>query len=321
MRKPLTDNQRLDHYVWFRVTSEIEGAPVPFFICQGSALTPEYHSLTNIQQPMPDHIIIKICLSHGGLYGSAQGKVPLKPGQAIVRIFGEREVWDCYDPNHSGPWEFLGLIFRGPAAMVVVQGLIKQFGRILSFPLDGPALQRLMTISKQPSHFFDIAAADAGRLVMEVLMTLAEHSEEPQTSHGSDHLVYQAVRTIQQRIEDDLNVSELADILDVSREHLARSFRETLGQGPASRITQEKISEACRLLRYTQLPIKSVMHRVGYTSNTVFYRAFRRFAGMPPGQFRQQGRLLVSSHFADVVADSIHSEKAVPTNLEESDHD
>ncbi len=304
-----TSTYRMEEYVWFRVTPELEGCPVPFYLGRGLALNEQYHSLTNWQAPMPNHGVLKICLSDGGIFGSnADGEVKLHPGQALVRIFGERDVWDRYDPDHTGPWEFLGLIFRGTAAITMLRGLIERFGRVMTFPIHGSVMHRLESIVSDPSHHFDIAAPDAARMVTDVLMALAEHSEESRTVSGSDRLVHEAVRTIQQRLEDNLTVGDLADIHGVSREHLTRSFRQTLGRTPARMITEEKMGEACRLLRHTKLPIKTVMRNVGYTSNTTFFRAFRQVVGVTPGKFRDRGRELATGHFADDASSGVSSD-------------
>jgi AraC-like DNA-binding protein len=46
---------------------------------------------------------------------------------------------------------------------------------------------------------------------------------------------------------------------------------------------------AARLLRDTDLPLRAVAERTGYTSEFAFAKAFKREYGTPPGSYRRDG--------------------------------
>jgi len=48
------------------------------------------------------------------------------------------------------------------------------------------------------------------------------------------------------------------------------------------------LDRACLLLRTTELPAASISALLGYANPTAFHRAFTRWSGAPPGQWRQQ---------------------------------
>jgi AraC-like DNA-binding protein len=46
------------------------------------------------------------------------------------------------------------------------------------------------------------------------------------------------------------------------------------------------MEHACELLSETEMPINEIAQRVGYYSDQVFRRAFKRFHGVTPNEFR-----------------------------------
>jgi len=45
---------------------------------------------------------------------------------------------------------------------------------------------------------------------------------------------------------------------------------------------------ACASLRRRDVPIKDIAHRLGFSEPSAFHRAFKRWTGMTPAQFRQR---------------------------------
>jgi AraC-like DNA-binding protein len=45
---------------------------------------------------------------------------------------------------------------------------------------------------------------------------------------------------------------------------------------------------ACQLLRNTTIPTCQIASIVGYSESSAFNRAFRRWAGVPPAEWRHQ---------------------------------
>ncbi len=65
-------------------------------------------------------------------------------------------------------------------------------------------------------------------------------------------------------------------------------FRETVGCAPGEYLMQWRMRLACRWLETSQLMVGQIVDRLGYQSETAFFRAFRRQTGMSPGQYREQ---------------------------------
>ena len=66
----------------------------------------------------------------------------------------------------------------------------------------------------------------------------------------------------------------------------AARFADALAQPPIEYLKSLRLSRAAALLRRTDLPIKAVASRVGYSSRSSFTRAFIARYGVAPHEFR-----------------------------------
>jgi AraC-like DNA-binding protein len=82
-------------------------------------------------------------------------------------------------------------------------------------------------------------------------------------------------------------IGDAAEMVGVSARTLQRRFSES-GTTYREFLTNLRFQEARRLLLDTDMPIREVTARVGYTDVSNFARAFRRVAGISPADLRHQ---------------------------------
>ncbi|MGW4353746.1 AraC family transcriptional regulator [Nocardia sp. NPDC004582] len=85
-------------------------------------------------------------------------------------------------------------------------------------------------------------------------------------------------------------VQSLAARAGLSRSVFAQRFTATLGTGPLTYLTWWRMTCAAKLLRDTDVLLRVVAEKSGYTSEYAFAKAFKREFGVAPGRFRVQGR-------------------------------
>ena len=83
-----------------------------------------------------------------------------------------------------------------------------------------------------------------------------------------------------------INVSEVAMALDVSREHLTRLFGQYLNISPRRYIEKERVYTSINLLRNTELSSKQIAYMCGFSSASQFGRVFMRIIKDTPGNYR-----------------------------------
>lgn len=85
-------------------------------------------------------------------------------------------------------------------------------------------------------------------------------------------------------------IDALAREVSLSRATLIRRFTALVGEAPLSYLTRWRMDIAARDLRETGDAVSAIAHRVGYTSEFAFSRAFSRLRGRPPGRYRAEVR-------------------------------
>jgi LacI family transcriptional regulator len=103
---------------------------------------------------------------------------------------------------------------------------------------------------------------------------------------SEDPLVARAVAFVRERSLKPLTVDDLLDHVDVSRRSLEMRFRRFLGYSPQQAIWRAHVERAQSLLIETDLPMKDVAQRSGFTSQERFSVVFRRETGSTPTEFR-----------------------------------
>jgi AraC family transcriptional regulator len=90
------------------------------------------------------------------------------------------------------------------------------------------------------------------------------------------------------------STEDIAAICNVSPGHLRRAFKATTGQTVHDYIEEVRLQKTKRLLE-TDLPLKEVSYRVGFSSLSSLSTGFKRLTGVTPSDYRHRHRSASSS--------------------------
>lgn len=79
---------------------------------------------------------------------------------------------------------------------------------------------------------------------------------------------------------------EVAEQLDISVRNLQRRLKET-GTSYQSILDDSRERLALKLIQLDELPLYEIAYKVGFTEPSAFYKAFRRWTGKRPGDYRR----------------------------------
>ena len=91
---------------------------------------------------------------------------------------------------------------------------------------------------------------------------------------------------LDEHLSDDVDLRTLAREVALSPFHLARSFRQEVGESPHRYLVRRRLDRAAELLVSTPLTVTQVCDRVGFGSPAHFSQSFRRRFGVPPSVYR-----------------------------------
>jgi LacI family transcriptional regulator len=117
------------------------------------------------------------------------------------------------------------------------------------------------------------------------------HRLSSEAAAVDDREVAIAMQLIRDHACEGLSVQEVVDRLHVSRSTLERRFHAAFRRSPATEIERVRMSRAKLLLMETRYKLSKIATMTGYGTASQFATAFKRHAGLTPGEFRKQTQL------------------------------
>jgi AraC-like DNA-binding protein len=118
------------------------------------------------------------------------------------------------------------------------------------------------------------------------------HADDTDAAAGwlrglADPRVGRALALLHERHAEPWTLESLARAVGTSRTLLAVRFRQLVGEPPMAYLTRWRISRAANLLHGPRQPLARIAEQVGYQSDAVFSKAFRRVTGRSPREWRK----------------------------------
>ena len=94
------------------------------------------------------------------------------------------------------------------------------------------------------------------------------------------------IEYIQQNLDKDLPLAELAALVYISPYHFARLFKRSTGVPPHRFVIRQRIARASAILATPELSIAQISRLVGFRTASHFSTVFRRVTGITPNGYR-----------------------------------
>jgi AraC family transcriptional regulator len=95
---------------------------------------------------------------------------------------------------------------------------------------------------------------------------------------------------INDHLDHDLALAELAAVAGLSPHHFGEAFKTSMGQPPHRYLMGKRVARARELLRNQELSVSDVAYALGFASQSHFTTQFGRVTGITPGRFRRSLR-------------------------------
>lgn len=93
---------------------------------------------------------------------------------------------------------------------------------------------------------------------------------------------------IEERLDGEIRLTDLAAIADMEVDSFARRFRATTGMAPYAFVIERRIHRAEQLLADSAHELALIAARLGFSSQSHFTTAFKRQRGLTPRAYRQR---------------------------------
>ena len=239
---------------------------------------------------MTDHII-------AGVF-EGDGESVARIGGSRLSALSERGGVVVLPAGHDGHWTMptVSNVYLDPRR---VQRCADEVGSGRRVEL----LDRLHFDDPKLFNLLDLLAAEAmsedsiSKLYVEQLVDLLclqllrDHSDFASTTTAPGGLGKWQVRRIthymEEHLEEQIGLQELANLLGLSRFHLCTAFRKATGFTPHQWLVRLRMAQARQLLTDFDNSITEVSLAVGYQTPSSFSSAFRESIGVTPSAFRK----------------------------------
>lgn len=140
----------------------------------------------------------------------------------------------------------------------------------------------LRTVARLARFFFD---ASGVRPELYKTRALRYPYNDPQ---DVPYVVREAIAYIAAHLQEPFIVKDLADHLNCHPDFLGRKFKQSMGTDLSLYLLEARIERAKRLLANPRVTIEDAAELSGFSDRFHFSKAFRRIAGVPPGEFQKR---------------------------------
>lgn len=108
-----------------------------------------------------------------------------------------------------------------------------------------------------------------------------------QSKNKNGEMIERAIQLIENKyMEENLNISFIADQLDITPDYLSRIFKNHTGEAMLDYINRIRLQRAKELLVKKESNIAEVAKKTGFSNVNTFIRIFKKHEGVTPGQYK-----------------------------------
>lgn len=163
--------------------------------------------------------------------------------------------------------------------------------RVYSARENMPALVELMLITSFNARpaFEDALSALLTLYLLEIFNLISPTVERTtaQQRHQNNTTVNNAMKLICENSSRNITPMDLAQQIHISTKQLSRLFLQQMGITLSKAIKNERIKYIKSFLEHTDLPLREIAERTGFSDEFNLNRFFNRIEGLPPGKYRK----------------------------------
>ena len=105
---------------------------------------------------------------------------------------------------------------------------------------------------------------------------------------NSSELLIKLNKYIFDHLSDAIKISDICKSLFISKSSLFANIKKETGLTVSEYILQTKINESKSLLKYTNKSLSTISLYLGFSSQSHYNHAFKRFTNMTPSEYKKK---------------------------------
>jgi AraC-like DNA-binding protein/mannose-6-phosphate isomerase-like protein (cupin superfamily) len=88
-----------------------------------------------------------------------------------------------------------------------------------------------------------------------------------------------------------INLNQISDHFNFHPSYMSSLIKKEFGKNLKDILTEIRMSEACKLLKFSDMTIENIVTEIGYSDNSYFYKIFKKTYGMTPLDYKKKSNL------------------------------
>ncbi|MBO5487699.1 MAG: helix-turn-helix domain-containing protein, partial [Eubacterium sp.] len=126
-----------------------------------------------------------------------------------------------------------------------------------------------------------------GSCIDNLKISLFEHQVEEESEEQEGRTITGITRYLQEHLSEEVSLSVLASHFHLNAQYISQLFKNEIGVGFLTYLTNIRVEKAKKLLVSTSLSVTEIAGQVGYGDYRVFTKAFKKSEGITPSQYRR----------------------------------
>ena len=250
----------------------------------------EYHSTHPMLQHRHKNFTELIYVLDGhGSYRIDKRMYEIKPGNLLVV---DRNVWHGEEPFRHEHNTTLTVAIRDLKINSKEVKLIEKHQRAIIDFEPGSAVEKLIValyeLQKVPNPDMSLCDSLVNSILNIVYTKLTElRRNQDEIDVKNDELIRVISEYLDEHYDEPLTLSEIGEKFGISHYYLAHIFKSETGVSPMKYVMHRKIGEVQNLLMNSDLSIKEIGERMGFSSSCHLSTVFKKYFGISPKTYRQ----------------------------------
>lgn len=128
-----------------------------------------------------------------------------------------------------------------------------------------------------------------GTCIDNLKISLYEHriAAEDEPKKQEERAITGITRYLQEHLAEEVSLSVLAEEFHLNPQYISQLFKNEIGVGFLTYLTNIRIEKAKKLLLSTSLSVAEIAEKSGYGDYRVFTKVFKKSEGITPSQYRR----------------------------------
>ena len=270
--------------LWLRTTPGAAALAQPYFCTEaGLFLGRKAFSTARTHK---DSYIIFYTISGQGIVRQEDSEVRVKKGEALLMNCRTSQSY-MTDPDVR-QWHHYWIHTDG-AGVAALADIINPDQKIGAFGLPDSTRDLFDEILRfLPDETVD-SALSISLTVHRILTRMADASLRPQSEKAGSNKkrIQLTVNYIRSHYNEEIAVSDLSEIANMSRSYYLRLFRQYIGTTPYNYLLGFRITQAKELLELSDTPVTQIAEQTGFSDESSFSTRFSAMTGVSPSVYRK----------------------------------